>query len=39
MTWLPLLYAMRIVLVHPTEGEPIRKSLVRGFHNFKGLTW
>jgi|GEM_PF-2683615 len=39
MTWLPVLHAIQtVVLPHPVKGEPIRKSLARGFHNFKGLT-
>jgi hypothetical protein len=40
MTWLPVLHAIRmVVLLHLVKGEPIRKSLARGFHNSKGLTW
>ena len=40
LTWLPVFYAIRmVVLMHLVKGEPIRKSLARGFHNSKGLTW
>jgi hypothetical protein len=40
MTWLPVLHAIRmVVFLHLLKGELIRKSLARGFHNFKGLTW
>jgi hypothetical protein len=39
MTWLPVLHAKRmVVLLNLLKGEPIRKSLARGFNNFKGLT-
>jgi len=39
MTWLPVLHAIRmVVLLHLVKGEPILKSLARGFHNSKGLT-
>jgi hypothetical protein len=39
MTWLPVFHAIRmVVLLHLVKGEPIRKSLARGFHNSKGLT-
>jgi hypothetical protein len=39
MTWLPVLHSIRmVVLLHLLKGEPIWKSLARGFHNFKGLT-
>jgi hypothetical protein len=40
MIWLSVLHAIRmVVFLHLLKGEPIRKSLARGFHNFKGLTW
>jgi hypothetical protein len=40
MTWLPVLHTIRmVVLLHLLKGESIRKSLARGFHIFKGLTW
>ena len=40
MIWLFVLHAIRmVVFLHQLKGEPIRKSLARGFHNFKGLTW
>ena len=39
MIWLSVLHAIRmVVFLHLLKGEPIRKSLARGFHNFKGLV-
>ena len=39
MTWLPVFHAIRmVVFLHLLKGEPIRKSLARGFHNINGLT-
>ena len=40
MIWLSVFHAIRmVVFLHLLKGEPIRQSLARGFHNFKGLIW